>query len=294
MATASGIRLDKYLVETCSGLSRSYLQKLIQQGYISVQDRWAKPSHKLQIGDRITITLPPPINSLVAETIPVTIIYEDKDLLIVDKPGGLTVHPAPGHPSHTLINALLARCPELANVDNSLRPGIVHRLDKETSGLIIVAKNKVTQQNLVEQFRSRSVVKGYLVLVKGKLTPERGTIEAPIGRHPIHRKRMAVISSGKEAKTHYRVKQYLGDYTLLEVNPETGRTHQIRVHLSAIGYPVVGDTVYGVRSLYLSRQFVHAYYLKFRLPSTGEYREFTCELPSDLCQALELVSSSLA
>jgi len=293
VATTPGIRLDKYLAETCSGLSRSYLQKLIQQGYILVQDKWAKPSQKLQVGDRITITLPPPVTSLVAEPIPVTIIYEDKDLLIVDKPAGLTVYPAPGHPSQTLVNALLACCLELANIDNSLRPGIVHRLDKDTSGLMIVAKNKAAQQNLVDQFKSRSVVKGYLVLVKGKLSPERGTIEVPIGRHPVYRKRMAVVSGGREARTHYQVRQYRGDYTLVEANPETGRTHQIRVHLSAIGYPVVGDATYGVKSPYLSRQFVHAYYLKFHLPSTGEYREFTCDLPLDLRRALEMVSSRL-
>ncbi len=294
MATASGVRLDKYLAETCSGFSRSYLQKLIHQGYILVQGKRVKPSQKLQIGDQITITLPPPISPLIAEAIPVTIVYEDKDLLVVDKPAGLTVYPAPGHPSHTLLNALLAHCPELANIDDSMRPGIVHRLDKDTSGLMVVAKNKAAQQNLVEQFKSRSVVKGYLVLVKGKLIPERGTIDAPIGRHPVHRKRMAVVPGGREAKTHYQVKQYLGNYTLLEVNPETGRTHQIRVHLSAVGYPVVGDSVYGIRTPYLNRQFVHAYYLKFCLPSNGEYREFTCPLPLDLRQVLELIASGLA
>lgn len=282
------------MAETLYGLSRSYLQKLIQQGHILVQDSWAKPSQKLQVGDRITIILPPPVITLVAEPIPVTILYEDEDLLVVDKPAGLTVHPAPGHPRQTLLNALLARCPELAIIDNSLRPGIVHRLDKDTSGLMIVAKNKMAQQNLVDQFKSRAVVKGYLVLVKGKLTPERGIIEAPIGRHPVRRKRMAVVPNGREARTYYQVRQHLGDYTLVEVNPETGRTHQIRVHLSAIGYPVAGDSVYGVKSPYLSRQFVHAYYLKFRLPSTRQYVEFTCELPPDLRQTLELVSSGLA
>lgn len=212
---------------------------------------------------------------------------------MVDKPAGLTVHPAPGHPSHTLVNALLTRCPELAKMDNSLRPGIVHRLDKDTSGLIIVTKNKVSQQYLVNQFKSRSVEKGYMVLVKGKVTPERGTIEAPIGRHPTRRKRMAVVARGKEARTHYQVRQYFKNHTLLEVNPETGRTHQIRVHLSAINYPVVGDIVYGVKVPYINRQFVHAHFLRFRLPSTGGYQEFTSRLPQDLCQVLDALSSGL-
>lgn len=293
VATTPGVRLDKYLVEECPELSRSYFQKLIEQGYILVSGNQAKPSQKLKVGDRITISLPSPITPLVAEPIPVDVVYEDEDLLIVNKPPGLTVHPGPGHPSHTLVNALLARCPDLVKMGDSLRPGIVHRLDKDTSGLMIVAKKKVAQRNLINQFKSRSVVKGYLVLVKGRLSPEQGIIEAPIGRHPVNRKRMAVVVGGREARTHYQVRRYLDNYTLLEVNPETGRTHQIRVHFSVVGHPVVGDPVYGVKSSYLSRQFVHAYYLKFRLPSTSEYQEFTCELPPDLSQALEIFSSGI-
>ena len=197
------------------------------------------------------------------------------------------MHPAPGHPSHTLVNAILSYFPDLVDVGDSLRPGVVHRLDKDTSGVMLVAKNRVAQMSLSDQFKSHSVHKVYLVLVKGHLTPEEGIIEAPMGRDPRNRKRMAVVTEGREARTEYRVIRYIGDYTLLEVMPETGRTHQIRVHLSAIGYPVVGDSVYGVKSPYLPRQFLHASRLGFKLPSTGEYVEFTSELPPDLEQALK-------
>lgn len=288
--TEPATRLDKYLAKKYPDLSRSYIQKLIEQSHVLVNGYGAKASQKLNVGDEINISLPPPEpTSLIAEPIPLTIVYEDNDLIVLNKPAGLTVHPAPGHTSHTLVNALLAHCPDLAKFGNSLRPGIVHRLDKDTSGLMIIAKNSAAQQNLINQFKTRSVSKGYFVLVKGKLTPARGVIEAPIGRHPANRKRMAIVTSGRQAKTGYRVKEYLDNYTLLEVTIETGRTHQIRVHLSAIGYPVVGDPVYGIKSVYLKRQFVHAYRLGFHLPSSEEYKEFTCELPQDLKQALELI-----
>ena len=283
-----GVRLDRYVVEKCPELSRTQAQKLIADGNITVNDHVAKAGLKLHAGDRVNITLPPPPPSpLSPEAIPLNIIYEDNDLLVIDKPAGLAIHPAPGHPSHTLVNAILSYLPNLPDIDGSLRPGIVHRLDKDASGVMVVAKNSLAQANLINQFKARSVVKAYLALVKGHLTPEEGVIEAPIGRDPRNRKRMAVVAEGKEARTNYYVVKYIGDYTLVEVRPETGRTHQIRVHLSAIGYPVVGDSVYGVKSPHLSRQFLHACRLGFKLPSTGEYREFTSDLPPDLEQALE-------
>jgi 23S rRNA pseudouridine1911/1915/1917 synthase len=283
-------RLDKFLAAKYPELSRVRLQKLIKQGYILVNGSGAKVSQELNAGDEVSINLPPPEStSLIAEPMPLKIVYEDDDLIILDKPNGLTVHPAPGHTSHTLVNALLAYCPALAEFGDSPRPGIVHRLDKDTSGLMLIAKTTVAQQNLINQFKTHSVSKGYLVLVKGRLTPPRGAIEAPIGRHPVNRKRMAVVTSGREARTSYKVKEYIDNYTLLEVTIETGRTHQIRVHLAAIGYPVVGDATYGVKSRYLNRQFVHACRLGFYLPSTGEYKEFTCDLPQDLQQALDLI-----
>ena len=286
-----GIRLDKFVVEKCSELSRTHAQKLIADGYITVDRRVAKPSLKLETGDRVDIVIPPtPPSPLSPEAIPLNIVYEDDDLLVIDKPAGLTVHPAPGHPTHTLVNAVLAHFPHLADISDSLRPGVVHRLDKDTSGLMLLAKNKAAQADLISQFRSRSVVKAYLVLVKGKLTPERGIIEAAIGRDPANRKRMAVVNTGREARTQYQVVEYTGDHTLLEVMLETGRTHQIRVHLAAIGHPVLGDPVYGVKSPYLLRQFLHACRLGFKLPSTGEYVEFASKLPADLDKALKDIS----
>ena len=290
IVTRSGVRLDKYVAEECPELSRSYVQKLISEGCITVNDRAAKGSLKLSIGDKITAVIPPPAPSLpLPEEISLTIVYEDGDLLVVDKPAGLAVHPAPGHPSHTLVNAILAHCPDIA-ISGSTRPGIVHRLDKNTSGLMMVAKNDVAQRNLSNQLKARAVLKRYLVLVQGHLSPERGIIEAAIGRDTSHRKRMAVVSEGREARTQYRVLRYMDNYTLLEVTTETGRTHQIRVHLSAIGFPVVGDDVYGTRSPILNRQFVHACYLGFRLPSSGEQVEFSSKLPADLEEALERIS----
>jgi len=287
LADSSGVRLDKFVGEKCPELSRTHAQKLIAGGFITVNGRPAKSSLKLNAGDSVHITIPPePPSRLTPEDIPLNIIYEDDDLLVVDKPAGLAVHPAPGHPGHTLVNAVLNYLPGLAENGDSLRPGIVHRLDKDTSGLLLVAKNRVAHANLSEQFKSRSVAKSYLVLVRGKLTPESGFIEAAIGRDPRNRQRMAVVSRGREARTEYRVVRYVGDCSLLEIKPETGRTHQIRVHLAAIGFPVMGDTTYGVKSSHLSRQFLHAAKLGFKLPSTSQYVEFESPLPPDLEQAL--------
>jgi len=247
----------------------------------------AKASQNLRKSDRITVELPPLPGCPLAEPIPLVIVYEDQDILVVDKPAGLTVHPAPGHPSHTLVNAILAHCPGLAASNELMRPGIVHRLDKDTSGLIVIAKTDFAREYVAAQFKSRTVTKRYLVLVQGRLSPEQGVIEAPIGRDPHRRRRMAIVEAGKQAVTQYRVQKYLDGYTLVEVSPLTGRTHQIRIHLSAIGCPVVGDPIYGVKSAHLDRQFVHAYCLGFRLPSTKQYQEFTSPLPADLEQALE-------
>jgi 23S rRNA pseudouridine1911/1915/1917 synthase len=287
ISDSSGVRLDRFVGESCPELSRTHAQKLIAEGLITVNGQAAKASLKLNPGDKVDIVIPPaPPSRLSPEAMPLHIIYEDDDLLVVDKPAGLTVHPAPGHPGHTLVNAILAHYPHLADIGDSPRPGIVHRLDKDTSGVMLVAKNRVAQAKLAEQFKAHSVSKSYLVLVKGKLTPENGIIEAAIGRDPRHRQRMAVVSRGREARTEYRVIRYIGNNSLLEIKPETGRTHQIRVHLAAIGYPVVGDATYGVKSPYLSRQFLHASKLGFNLPSTGKYVEFESPLPPDLEQAL--------
>lgn len=284
---APNIRLDRYLTQVLSPFSRAYLQRLIRQGHVLINGQIAKASQVLGKSDRITVELPSLPDRPLAESIPLTVIYEDEDLLVIDKPAGLTVHPAPGHPSHTLVNAILAHCPGLTMNNEVMRPGIVHRLDKDTSGLIVIAKNDSAREYLVAQFKSRTVTKRYLVLVKGRLSPEQGIVEAPIGRDPHRRQRMAIVEAGKEAVTQYQVRKYLDDYTLVEVSPLTGRTHQIRIHLSAIGHPVVGDPIYGIKSAHLDRQFVHAYRLGFRLPSTKQYQEFTSPLPADLEQALE-------
>ena len=284
------IRLDKYLTEVLPQFSRAYLQRLITQGHVLVNRQMAKASQKLSKSDSITVELPPLPGCPLAELIPLAVIYEDADILVVDKPAGLTVHPAPGHSSHTLVNAILAHCPGLTVSNERIRPGIVHRLDKDTSGLIVIVKNDFAREYLAAQFKSRTVTKRYIVLVKGRLSPQQGIVEAPIGRDPHHRQRMAITDAGKEATTQYQVRKYLDNYTLVEVSPVTGRTHQIRIHLSAIGCPVVGDHTYGVKSAHLDRQFIHAYRLGFRLPSTGQYQEFTSPLPTDLEQALEHIA----
>lgn len=288
LVNIAGDRLDRFVSEKCHELSRTQAQKLIDEGYVTVNSLVVKASYKITVGDEVKIVIPPtPPSSLTPESILLNIIYEDDDILVVDKPAGLTVHPAPGHPNHTLVNAILAHFPHLTDISDSLRPGIVHRLDKDTSGVMLVAKTKAAQLDLVNQFKYRTVLKIYLVLVKGRITPEHGIIEAALGRDPGNRKRMAVVTGGREARTEYRVIKYLDGCTLIEVRLETGRTHQIRVHLAAIGYPVMGDATYGVKTPYLSRQFVHAHRLGIKLPSSGEYMEFSSEMAEDLETALK-------
>jgi 23S rRNA pseudouridine1911/1915/1917 synthase len=286
----SGIRLDKYISEMCPELSRTQAQRLILDGQVTVNGNPEKASYKLSAGDRVHVKIPPPTPShLTPENIPVPILYEDDDILVVDKPAGLTVHPAPGHTGHTLVNAVLSHLATLS--DDVQRPGIVHRLDKDTSGVMVIARNPVAHENLAAQFKQHTVKKVYLALVRGQVTPEEGIIEAPIGRDTGDRKKMAISgeSRGRKALTRYKVIRFLGNYTLLEVMPQTGRTHQIRVHLAAIGYPVVGDATYGIKSPILSRQFLHAHKLGFSLPSTGKYVEFTSPLPEDLEKALKAI-----
>ena len=286
----SGNRLDKFVSENCPELSRSQAQKLIDDGFVVVNGLMVKASHKTEIGEKIEVTIPPPsIVGLLPEAIPVKIIYEDDDLLVIDKPAGLTVHPAPGHPSHTLVNAVLSHLNEIEDEGDVTRPGIVHRLDKDTSGVMLVAKNNVALANLADQFKARTVKKTYITLVKGILRPDKGVIDAPIGRDSGDRKKMAVTgeSRGRAARTNYRVVRYIGKNSLLEINPETGRTHQIRVHLAAIGYPVFGDITYGKKSAFLNRQFLHAHKIGFNLPATGKWVEFESPLPEDLQKALK-------
>ena len=286
----AGQRIDKYIAAEVPDLSRSLIQRLIKEGLVTVNGAMTKASYRVKAGDEISIRVPPPEETeLVAEHMPLDIVYEDQDIIVVNKPAGMVVHPAYGHRSGTLVNAILAHCPELAGLDGTQRPGIVHRLDKDTSGLIIVAKNEAAKQSLQRQFKGREVKKVYLALVEGRLEPERGIIEAPIGRDPKRRKRMAVVPGGREARTEFRVLERFPAHTLVEVEPKTGRTHQVRVHFTFIGHPVAGDRVYGFRKqrLELERQFLHAQTLGFKLPSSGRYVEFTAELPEDLREILE-------
>ena len=288
-ADRGGERLDTFIARRCPELSRSHARRLIDEGLVSVNGRKVKPSERVTAGLSVSVTIPPPETiTLVPEAIPLTIIYQDGDIIVLDKPAGLTVHPAPGHPSGTLVNALLAACPDLRGIAGTLRPGIVHRLDKDTSGLMVVAKNDRAQRALQRQLKDRDVRKTYLALVRGVPAPREGTIAAPIGRHPKNRKKMAVVADGREATTRYRVREEIagGQYSLLEVEPVTGRTHQIRVHLAAVGHPVVGDATYGRPSAAVGRQFLHAHKLAFAMPLGGRTVEFVSPLPADLREAL--------
>jgi 23S rRNA pseudouridine1911/1915/1917 synthase len=291
-ADRSGIRLDLFICQSCEGLSRSLVQKLIDDGHVLINGELGKPSRKVKVNDVVLVHVPPPEPSpeLVPEDVPLAILYEDRDILVVNKPAGLTVYPAPGHPCHTLMNAVLAHCPEISGIESSVRPGVVHRLDKDTSGAMVVAKNKAAQLNLISQFRGHRMLKKYLVLVKGCPSPEQGVIEAPIGRHPKDRKRMAVVEDGRASRTLYKVTRRFNGYSLVQATLQTGRTHQIRVHFSHKRWPVVGDSVYGVQVEWLGRQFVHAWTLGFKLPGSGEYAEFRAELPADLQEALDVVA----
>jgi 23S rRNA pseudouridine1911/1915/1917 synthase len=254
----------------------------------------AKPATLVHGGDLVAVIVPPPAPSkLVAQDIPVTIVYQDDQILVVDKPPGMTVHPGPGHPDQTLVNALLARVPNLPGIAGSQRPGIVHRLDKDTSGLMVVAKTDVAHAGLARQLAERRMRKTYLVLVSGRLAKEEGEVDAPIGRHPRHRQRMAVVSSGRTALTRFRVVSRFPGCTLLEAYPVTGRTHQVRVHFAHLGHPLVGDTVYGKASSLVGRQFLHAARLGFYLPPEElEWREFEAPLPPDLQAALDLLDKA--
>jgi 23S rRNA pseudouridine1911/1915/1917 synthase len=297
MVDLGGERVDKWIAERAPELSRAQVQRLIEAGRVTVDGVVPKPSYRLSTGETVVVRVPPPEPvELAPEPIPLDVVYEDRDLIVVNKPAGLVVHPAAGHSHGTLVHAILAHCPDLAGVGGVLRPGIVHRLDRDTSGLIVIAKNDAAQLALQRQFKSRTVEKVYLALVEGLPSPAQGRIDASIGRDSRHRQQMAVVAQGgRAAQTDYRVVEALGDYALLEIRPHTGRTHQIRVHLAALGYPVAGDRVYGRRHQpdSFDRQLLHAWRLTFALPSSGERRTFTTPLPPDLRAVLHRLGSQL-
>lgn len=285
-------RLDKYLAaQKGLTLSRSQIQKLIEDGQVRVNDQLVPAKYQLKIADQIKVIVPPPpVNFTQAEAIPLAIIYEDNDLIVINKPRGLVTHPAPGNRNHTLVNALLAHCDHLASLGAPLRPGIVHRLDKDTSGLIVVAKTDPAYLSLVQQLKERTMEKSYLALVNGAIKNEQGSIEVNIGRHPVNRKKMAVQAAGNRGKTAYsefRVIKRFEKYTLVEVIIKTGRTHQIRVHLSHLGHPVVGDQVYGKKDIIAAKgQLLHAYKLSLTHPESGQRLSFTAPLPADMAEII--------
>ncbi|MHB8766719.1 MAG: RluA family pseudouridine synthase [Deferrisomatales bacterium] len=301
-------RVDRYLAGLGLPVSRSRLQSLIQDGRVTVAGVRVRASHRLRGGEPVRIEVPPPTPARAEpQDLPVDLVYEDRWLAVVSKPRGLVVHPAPGHPAGTLVNALLHRCPDLAGVGGVLRPGLVHRLDKDTSGLLVVAKDDATHRALQAQFQARSVFKEYLAVVVGRLEGE-GVVDRPVGRHPTDRKKMAVdVARGRPAVTRWRALQALAGATLAACLLETGRTHQIRVHLASLGHPVAGDPVYGgaarargvadprarSRLLRETGQALHAWRLGFRHPETGEPLEFLAPLPPELASLIEDLGGAL-
>lgn len=293
---AIGERLDRALTAAVPDLSRMQWQKLIREGLVTVDGERARAAYRILGGERLAATIPDVVEAEVAaEDIPLDIRYEDSDLIVVNKPAGMVVHPSLGHAGGTLVNALLAHCPDLEGVGGERRPGIVHRLDKDTSGLIVAAKHDHALWYLQNQFKQRTVSKVYLALVNGALQPPEALIDAPIGRDPRHRQKMAVVATGRgdarPAQTAFRALTYYTDYTHVECRPHTGRKHQIRVHLAYIGFPVAGDTLYGRRKdpLGLDRHFLHAAELTFRRLSDGEELRLSAELPPDLQAVLDLL-----
>jgi 23S rRNA pseudouridine1911/1915/1917 synthase len=309
---ASGTRLDVFLTQEKLGLSRAFVQRLIGDGNILVNGKKIKSSYKIRGTEEIQLEIPPPEKlSLEPENIPLDIVYEDSDLLVVNKKAGMVVHPAAGNYSHTLVNALLYHCKDLSGINGVLRPGIVHRLDKNTSGLLVVAKNDMAHVSLAEQIKNRTLLREYIAITWGHMPSEGGTIEAPIGRAAKDRKKMAVSQlKGRESLTQYRVTERFDLCDLLSIRLKTGRTHQIRVHLSFLNHPVLGDPEYGGRQKWIGgihdakrpfaqkllgiidRQALHARKLGFVHPRTKEYKEFDSEIPEDIKNILTLLKTS--
>jgi 23S rRNA pseudouridine1911/1915/1917 synthase len=300
-----GERLDRYLTRQLPAHSRAYLQHLIAQQQILVDGRASKPGYRLRAGERITVSLPPPKPSgVLPEPIPLVVLYEDAHLLVINKAAGMVVHPSPTKTSGTLVNALLAWCPHLSGIGGIERPGIVHRLDKDTSGAIVVAKDDATHHGLAHQFAARQVKKLYVAIVRGDMRNAEGVVEAAVGRHPVDRQKMATHTRlGRHAVTEYRVRERFGCCTLVELQPHTGRTHQIRVHMAAMGHPLLGDPVYSrshrdfqrsplaPQLSWFRRQALHAWVLGFVHPITGEWLECRAPLPPDLEHLLALLRS---
>ena len=287
-ADKDGERLDVFLARTCVN-TRSFMQKLIESGDVTVNGKSTKTGFKLSAGDCVSVCYPPVEDTeLVPQDIPLEIVYEDPDIAVINKPIGMVVHPAPGNPDGTLVNAIMYHIKDLSGIGGQLRPGIVHRIDKLTSGLIVIAKNDASHVSLCEQFREHSAYRSYIAIVNGNIKEEMGTVDAPIARHRTDRKRMTVADGGREAVTHWRTLLRFGEYTLLLLKLETGRTHQIRVHMAHIKHPVVGDTVYSsCRNAFgLEGQALHAVALELTHPTSGERMRFFAPVPNHIVVAL--------
>lgn len=288
----AGIRIDKYLSDNMENISRSYLQKLLKEKSITVNEKEIKANYKVQEGDVVSVSVPEPEEpDILPEEIPLDILYEDDSLMVVNKPKDMVVHPSAGHLSGTLVNAVLFHCKgNLSGINGIMRPGIVHRIDKDTTGALLICKTDTCHRILAEQLKVHSITRKYRAVVQGNLKDDEGTIEGPVGRHPADRKKMAInYKNGKEAVTHYRVLERFGNATYIECQLETGRTHQIRVHMASIGHPLLGDTTYGSAKnpYHLQGQALHAMVLGFLHPVTNTYMEFTAPLPEYFLKLLE-------
>lgn len=289
---SSGLRIDKFLTESCPDYTRSFLQKLLKSELVEVNGKPVKSSYKTAAGDTVTFEVPEAVEAeITAQEMPLDILYEDEDVILINKPKGMVVHPAAGHYEGTLVNGLMHHCREqLSGINGVMRPGIVHRIDMDTTGVLIVCKNDLAHNSIAEQLKVHSITRKYYAVVFGSLKADEGTIHAPIGRHPNDRKKMSINSkNGKDAVTHYKVLERFHGYTLVECRLETGRTHQIRVHMASIGHPLLGDQVYGPakQPFRLQGQTLHAGVLGFLHPRTGEYMEFSAPLPKYFEELLE-------
>lgn len=289
---SSGLRIDKFLTESCPDYTRSFLQKLLKSELVEVNGKPVKSSYKTAAGDTVTFEVPEAVEAeITAQEMPLDILYEDEDVILINKPKGMVVHPAAGHYEGTLVNGLMHHCREqLSGINGVMRPGIVHRIDMDTTGVLIVCKNDLAHNSIAEQLKVHSITRKYYAVVFGSLKDDEGTIHSPIGRHPNDRKKMSINSkNGKDAVTHYKVLERFHGYTLVECRLETGRTHQIRVHMASIGHPLLGDQVYGPakQPFRLQGQTLHAGVLGFLHPRTGEYMEFSAPLPKYFEELLE-------
>lgn len=287
----AGERIDKLIVESLDQVSRTAVQQWIRSGFVAIGGKPVKANYKAAAGDEVRVIIPEPEPlDVEPENIPLDVVYEDRDMIVINKPRGMVVHPAPGHYSGTLVNALLYHCRDLSGVGGVMRPGIVHRIDKDTSGLLMAAKSDLAHSSLSAQLKDHSITRQYRAVVHGRIEHLQGTVDAPIGRDPKDRKMFTVTDrNSKRAVTHFSVVEHIGDFTLLELALETGRTHQIRVHMKFIGHPLVGDPMYGRekdRTRYISGQALHAGVLGFVHPASGEYMEFTTPMPDDMEQLL--------